>query len=684
MRKLFSILAATLFATTMFAAVQEFTMTIATSDFNSTSYAANNNEKTTTAVATADPSVTMDVKWTSNQVMLGTGGNAGKIQGQKNAGLIYNAASWGKIKSITISDNSNYTYTIGNAEKPSATAEGGFFQIKAGSSTSLCSSIVIVFEADASAATLTAADIELGEVLCEPDGLYVKDLVAQVDASNLTDEIQVATTSTKIDIVTVGNLPATGGELKLKVTAAAGTVLNEAIELTSGTLGFIFYVKGEVFEKYYTPGTVDVKFEAGVKAQGGDTTFVNGQKAVKVGTSNDPGTAIITIPAGATKLYFLAAAWANKPCKIALSADDAAVTLDPSAEISLLADAGITGNSPFYTQKGDLSVYQVVIDLNGVTKATDVTVTATSSDKRFVMWDVTCDKGDTPTPPTPGVIEITNSDDTYYGDYVDDEGYWIFEVETSTYYLTLSNLDLTITQAAGTYTAAELDPEYTYLLTETDSIWFVDGSITLAVSGETVTIKGDLVGKDGNTYRLDLSCAPNPYRYDEDVNYAATFDSYEIDDTDFDDSGVIAIQASQDGKGVMIGMFLPATATEAVPVAGTYPINDTYQPQTVAAGYFDETEGLMPSIAALISGTSATNIWYLVSGTVTVNEYKTLTVVAKNSKNRDITITLKGEDEPTSIANTKVANLKRKAIKNGHLFINANNVEYNVNGAIVK
>ena len=157
MRKLFSILAATLFATTMFAAVQEFTMTIATSDFNSTSYAANNNEKTTTAVATADPSVTMDVKWTSNQVMLGTGGNAGKIQGQKNAGLIYNAASWGKIKSITISDNSNYTYTIGNAEKPSATAEGGFFQIKAGSSTSLCSSIVIVFEADASAATLTAA-----------------------------------------------------------------------------------------------------------------------------------------------------------------------------------------------------------------------------------------------------------------------------------------------------------------------------------------------------------------------------------------------------------------------------------------------------------------------------------------------------------------------------------------------
>ena len=57
MRKLFSMIAAVLFAGSMFAAVQEFTMTISPSDFNSTSYAANNNEKTTIAVATADPSV---------------------------------------------------------------------------------------------------------------------------------------------------------------------------------------------------------------------------------------------------------------------------------------------------------------------------------------------------------------------------------------------------------------------------------------------------------------------------------------------------------------------------------------------------------------------------------------------------------------------------------------------------
>lgn len=675
MRKLFSILAATLFATTMFAAVQEFSVTITSADFVSGGYNPNNNEKTSTAVATADPSVTMDVKWTSNNICLGTGDNAGKIQGKAGSGTIYNTASWGKVKNITISNasGSGYTYDIGS---------DGIFKISAGSGkAAYCSSIVITFEADPAAASLHADNIELGDMLVEPNEAFEKIVTINVEASNLSAPIAFSTESPMLTFVTTGTLPATGGELQVKINAKHGDVLNETVLLSSGELSATVTISGEVWEKYYTPGEVDVEFEAGVKAQGGDSTFVNGQKAVKVGTSNDPGTAIITIPAGATKLYFLAAAWSGKACTITLSASG--IDFSPTTA-ALKADDGIANNSPFFTKSGNLEQYLVELELNNVGADTEMTVTATGTNKRFVIWDVTCDKGDTPTPPTPGVIEITNSDDTYYGDYVDDEGYWIFEVETSTYYLTLSNLDLTITQAAGTYTAAELDPEYTYLLTETDSIWFVDGSITLAVSGETTTIKGDLVGKDGNTYRLNLSCAPNPYRYDEDVNYAATFDSYEIDDTDFDDSGVITIQASQDGKGVMIGMFLPATATEAVPVAGTYPINDTYQPQTVAAGYFDETEGLMPSIAALISGTSATNVWYLVSGTVTVNEYKTLTVVAKNSKNRDIAITLKGEDEPTSIANTKAANLKRKAIKNGHLFINANNVEYNVNGARVK
>lgn len=508
MRKLFSILAATLFATTMFAAVQEFTVTIPSTDFVSTGgYAANNNEKTSTAVATADPSVTMDVKWTSYQIMLGTGTNAGKIQGQKNAGLIYNTASWGKIKSIIINDNSNYTYTIGNAEKPSATAEGGFFQIKAGSSTSLCTSIVIKFEADPAAASLHADNIELGDMLVEPDEAFEKVVTINVEASNLSAPIAFSTESPMLSFVTPGTtLPATGGELKVKITANHGDVINETVLLSSGSLSATVTISGEVWEKYYTPGTVDVEFEAGVKAQGGDTTFVNGQKAVKVGTSNDPGTAIITIPAGATKLYFLAAAWSGKACTITLSASG--IDFSPTTA-DLKADAGIANNSPFFTKSGNLEQYLVELELNNVGAATEMTVTATGTNKRFVIWDVTCDKGDTPQPES----EALTFDYGYVdSEYYEDDGsldlflFKDFEIsETGALVGDGDMIDLiffpeSTTATSGTYTIADetLDGDYSYLMrvagTDTVRIFFASASLQLTVTNidleeETATVK---------------------------------------------------------------------------------------------------------------------------------------------------------------------------------------------------
>ena len=206
---------------TMFAAVQEFAVTIPSTDFvSSGGYAANNNEKTSTAVATADPSVTMDVKWTSYQVMLGTGGNAGKIQGQKNAGVIYNAASWGKVKSITINDNSYYTYTIGNELKPSATAEGGFFQVKAGSATSLCSSIVIKFEV----VTWDYVRVQIG------------DLYYNLDATSKTAEVTSQPSGKYSESITI---PASVeyNSVTYTVTSIGSGAFSDCSSLTSVTIG---------------------------------------------------------------------------------------------------------------------------------------------------------------------------------------------------------------------------------------------------------------------------------------------------------------------------------------------------------------------------------------------------------------------------------------------------------------
>lgn len=378
MKKIFSLFAAVLFAGSMMAAVEEFTVTINTDDFNSTSYAANNGNHTSTAY-NADSTKSMTVDWTSNQMML----NTGKIQGQKNNAYLYNAAAWGTIKSVTINDNENYSYVIGSTAQPTETATGGFFKIKAGGSTSKASSFVIVFDADADSPVLKANDIALGTVIFEGESTEVVRELA-VEASNLTEDIAVSTTSSKLSF-NKNSVDKDGGSVIVTITSGQAEV-DETITLTSGTNIVNVKVTGSFWVKVKNPGTA-ATFEAGpANAQGGDSTFVNGDKAVKVGTSNNAGTAIITVPAKANKLHFMAAAWANKACTMTLSAEG--ITLGETS-FDLTADAGITGNSPFNTAEGDWTNYQYTVTLSGVTAETEITATATGTNKRFVIWDVT-------------------------------------------------------------------------------------------------------------------------------------------------------------------------------------------------------------------------------------------------------------------------------------------------------
>ena len=75
---------------------KQYSFDITPSNFNSTSYAANNNEKTSTAKA-SDGS-TLSVKWTSYQVML----QSSVMQWQSGKGYIYNSTDLGTINSIIV------------------------------------------------------------------------------------------------------------------------------------------------------------------------------------------------------------------------------------------------------------------------------------------------------------------------------------------------------------------------------------------------------------------------------------------------------------------------------------------------------------------------------------------------------------------------------------------------------
>lgn len=132
------------------------------------------------------------------------------------------------------------------------------------------------------------------------------------------------------------------------------------------------------------------KADAATMAPGtnGSACTVNGKDGIKVGTSKKGGDMTITVGSGATSLSFYAAAWkgANVSLNLTMTVGSAATT-----SFALTADNGVSNNSPF-TLSGTESSYLFTTDLSGVTSESVITL-ATSTTKRFVIWNATYEVG---------------------------------------------------------------------------------------------------------------------------------------------------------------------------------------------------------------------------------------------------------------------------------------------------
>ena len=159
---------------------------------------------------------------------------------------------------------------------------------------------------------------------------------------------------------------------------------------------------------------------------------------------------------------------------------------DPRAALNLVDNPGNLGAQ--VAVYGDLQAY---FGAPGVKNVTDYEIIG----------------GVTPVEPT-DTVEITMTSDVYLNDKTGSQGWWLVDAYNDELEIVLSNAG-SIDHVDGTYTAADLDPEYSYLLTETDSINFVSGSITLATSAEGVfTVIGTLVGTDNIAYEISLTKTP--------------------------------------------------------------------------------------------------------------------------------------------------------------------------------
>lgn len=137
-----------------------YKLTITKDDFNTSSYAGNNNEKTSYAVCTTDATKTFEVKWTSYQVML----QSGAMQWQKNAGYIYNSTDLGTITDVTITSSAgSFTTYYGSSAQPSSstTVGGGYFKTEVGGETGKTSKVEVTFTiGGGSTPTLSSAWVE--------------------------------------------------------------------------------------------------------------------------------------------------------------------------------------------------------------------------------------------------------------------------------------------------------------------------------------------------------------------------------------------------------------------------------------------------------------------------------------------------------------------------------------------
>ena len=168
--------------------------------------------------------------------------------------------------------------------------------------------------------------------------------------------------------------------------------------------------------------------------------------------------------------------------------------------------------------------------------------------------------------------------------------------------------------------------------------------------------------------------------YESLENLEHNFAEYELSDEYLADYGTFDISAQDENNYIYLEFNAEDGAEDLV--AGSYPINASGEANT-----FTASEGMMSYmgftlvtgsyVASIAEGSLATPLWYLVSGTVTINDDGSIVVNALNSANKTVQCTLttrvaaeeegeegKGEGEaPARKAAKKITKKSLKAFK---------------------
>ena len=261
--------------------------------------------------------------------------------------------------------------------------------------------------------------------------------------------------------VWAGFLPETVTSLKVVLTTDVATYTKE---ISNITLAFkknkrnILGIKmgdavreGKEVNKFALLETSNVTLKPG--ENGYDDLTVDGQFAIKVGTSKKGGSMSVIVPKGSTMLHVHAAAWNGEN---GLSLNISGATTNPTS-IELNPDSGVAGSGPFELE-GSVDDYYYAIELSGIDAETEITFTSSTA-KRFVVWGVNVEPEPKEINWNLTGIEITQNPTKvsyYVGDCFDPTGlevtatYVDSEDSSNQKSVILSNDDLTFTPSLST------------------------------------------------------------------------------------------------------------------------------------------------------------------------------------------------------------------------------------------
>ena len=259
--------------------------------------------------------------------------------------------------------------------------------------------------------------------------------------------------------------------------------------------------------------------------------------------------------------------------------------------------------------------------------------------------------------------------------------------------------------AVGEFTEDDFYSDYSYVLINSTYTFYslTEANITITQSDDKYLVTGTMkTANDDNpldqiifTLNLTVTVLPNEggeeeedtYKYDEDAALIRDFAIYTIDDTYLAQYGSVYVEAEDEyGYYIILDVTLPTGASELV--AGTYTIDNSYGPQTVFSGYYNSSSqySMTPSFAATLVEYQGDlyydKVWWIVSGTVTVDTNGKITVDAVNSKEQSIQVTLGGLKQ--GIENAVLSGKTQKIILDGSMYIIRDNKMYNIQGARVR